>query len=206
MPIIFFAFGFILNQWEREKGKLKIVKIIAIVILSFIFDALLAYEICEKIYNVEALTQLSEITPYNHKMAAVDSHFWIIIFLGFISYLFWGLTFGYFIKALDDLDLKKITLQKLGNDLLALSEEKKRTEDKIRDLRNKLPDLDAKISNLKLRLDDFTRYDFGKIKLELNNFYAGWQQYLANFDKSDTDKSDAHTQFTEFIKEIPVTL
>ena len=202
MPIIFLAFGFILNRWEREK---KTGRITLLIIVAFVFDTLLAYEICEKIYNVEALTQLSEITPYNIIMAVKDSHFWIIIFLGFVSYLIWGITFSYFIKAIDDLDLNKITLQNLGNDLLALSEEKKRTEEKIIDLRNKLPDLDAKISNLKLRLDDFTRYDFGKIKLELNNFYAGWQQYLASFGKSDAEKDDAHKQFKDFIKEIPVT-
>lgn len=202
MPIIFLAFGFILNRWERETGKLKIIKILALVLLAFIFDSLLSYEICEKIYNVISLTTLEERPSYGFGIAFQDPRFWIIIFLGFVSYIIWGLTFGYFVKALDDLDLNKITLQKLEKELKALQDSKERKDKDISDLQKKIPDLNAKINNLKLGLNNIAIYDFNAIKLELNNFYSGWQQYLANMGRNQDEKNLAQSTFQDFMNKV----
>lgn len=202
MPFIFLVFGYVLYRWECENGKLKYIKIPALIILTFIFDSLLSYEICEKIYNVMATMQLGDVEPYSFGMAFQDPRFWIIIFLGFVSYLLWGILFGYFIKALDNLYLNKITLKNLQSELKTLEDEKVKADAKICELKNRLPHLDAEIANLKLTLNDYTRYDLAKIKLELNNFYTGWQQYLASLGKDSGIKTEAHTVFTDFMKEI----
>lgn len=85
MPIIFLAFGFVLNRWERENGWLKYIKIPAIILVAFIFDSLLSYEICEKIYNLDSMMSLAERPEYSMALAAHDPRFWVIICLGFMD-------------------------------------------------------------------------------------------------------------------------
>ena len=73
MPVIFLAFGFILNRWEKEKGWFKWVKIPLIILAAFIFDALLSYEICEKIYNLHSQMSLAELPEYSFSLALYSS-------------------------------------------------------------------------------------------------------------------------------------
>jgi hypothetical protein len=49
-----------------------------------------------------------------------------------------------------------------------------------------------------------TRYDLAKIRLELNNFFAGWQQYLAGIHKTEGEKQEATNLFNNVIKTIIV--
>ena len=178
MPIIFLAFGFILNRWEKEIGWLKWIKIPAIILVAFIFDSLLSYEICEKIYNLHTQMSLEEMPEYSLVLASHDPRFWVIICLGFVSYLIWGITFGYFVKALDRLDLNQIQRGKLGNDIKMLKERMEETRKEQNSIENKIAELKADIQKIDNQINGtVARYDIVKIKLELNNFHAGWQQY-----------------------------
>lgn len=196
MPVIFLAFGFILNKWEKEKGWFKWVKIPLIILAAFVFDALLSYEICEKIYNLHTQMSLAELPDYSFGLAAKDPRFWIIICLGFVSYLIWGITFGYFIKALERLDLNKILIEQLKADINGLKEKIEDTQNKQHETTNKIADVKAEIQKLDNQINGtVARYDISKIKLELNNFHAGWQQYLAGMNKSNEEKDTITKEF-----------
>lgn len=196
MPVIFLAFGFILNRWENEKGWLKFIKIPLIIICAFVFDALLAYEICEKIYNIHILTLLEEHPEYSITLAVKDPKFWVIICLGFVSYLIWGITFSYFIKSLDKLDLNKILQEQLRNDINLLKEKIDLELQRQNEIANKIADLRSEIQKIENQINGtLARYDVNKIKLELNNFHAGWQQYLAGMNKSKDTKDEIANEF-----------
>jgi hypothetical protein len=196
MPIIFLAFGFILNRWEKEIGWLKWIKIPAIILVAFIFDSLLSYEICEKIYNLHTQMSLEEMPEYSLVLASHDPRFWVIICLGFVSYLIWGITFGYFVKALDRLDLNQIQRGKLGNDIKMLKERMEETRKEQNSIENKIAELKADIQKIDNQINGtVARYDIVKIKLELNNFHAGWQQYLAAMNKLLEDKKAITNEF-----------
>ncbi|MBQ6208183.1 MAG: hypothetical protein IJK42_00200 [Prevotella sp.] len=196
MPVIFLAFGFILNRWEKEKGWFKWVKIPLIIIAAFIFDALLSYEICEKIYNLHTQMSLEALPDYSFSLASKDPKFWIIICLGFVSYLIWGITFGYFVKSLDQLDLNRILQEQLQNDINVIREKISESQDKQRETANKIADLKSEIQKLENQINGtVARYDVNKIKLELNNFHAGWQQYLAGMNKQDEEKNAITDEF-----------
>lgn len=200
MPVIFLAFGFILNRWEREKGWFKWVKIPLIIIAAFIFDALLSYEICEKIYNLHTQMSLNDLPDYSFSLASKDPKFWIIICLGFVSYLIWGITFGYFIKALDQLDLNRILQEQLGNDIEKIRAKIEESQDKQHETSNMIADLKAEIQKLENQINGtVARYDVNKIKMELNNFHAGWQQYLAGMNKQDKEKDAITDEFRRTI-------
>lgn len=194
MPIIFLAFGFILNRWERESGWLKYIKIPLIIIAAFIFDSLLSFEICEKIYNLNGMMSLEEIPSYSLKLASEDPRFWVIICLGFVSYLIWGITFGYFVKALDQLDLNKIMEEKVNRDIDLIKQKLIGVKDEQNRISNEIAVLKAEIQKVENQINGtVARYDINKIKLELNNFHTGWQQYLAAMNKA-ADERDCITR------------
>jgi len=202
MPFIFLAFGFVLSRWEREQGWLKYLKIPLLIVVAFGFDSLLSFEICEKIYDLDAMMQLGEIPPYSVSLALEDTTFWVIICLGFFSYLIWGFVFGFWIKALENLDLNM--------------EKRRRMEEKIDDTKGQLESerqkclrlhaevsgIDPKIKEVESKMGVSTRHDIAKIKLELNNFFAGWQTYLSALGKSTAEKQEATDIFNDMISQL----
>ena len=204
MPIVFLAFGFVLNRWERENGWVKYIKIPLLILVAFIFDLLLSYAICEKIYNLSSLMSLESLPTYSIPLAIQDPHFWVIIFLGFISYLIWGFVFSYFVKAWENLDLNKIRKAELVDKIVKLQENLKAEEANGANLRNQISSIGPRILEIDTQMSVGTRYDLAKIKLELNNFFAGWQTYLAALHASESEKQEATKRFNKVIETIIV--
>ncbi len=201
MPIIFLAFGFVLNRWEQETGWLKWIKIPLIILVAFVFDALLSYEICEKIYNLHTQMSLESLPEYSIRAAANDPHFWVIICLGFVSYLVWGITFGYFVKSLDKLDLNKIRQEHIANEITMLKERRDVCIARQNSLANNIAGLKAEIQTIENQLNGtIARYDVTKIKVELNNFHAGWQLYMNGMEKSSDERDAITHEFENTLK------
>ncbi len=204
MPIIFLAFGFVLNRWERENGWLKYVKIPSLILVAFIFDSLLSYEICEKIYNLDSMMSLAERPEYSIALASHDPRFWVIICLGFISYLIWGFVFGYFMKAWENLDLNQIRKKEIEEKISTLTKDLDVEMNNGLNLKSQITSIDPKISEIDSQMGVSARYDLAKIKLELHNFFAGWQTYLAALHKSEIEKQEATDLFNKMIESIKV--
>lgn len=204
MPIIFLAFGFILNRWEREKGYLKYVKIPLMIVVAFIFDALLAFGICKKIYNLDSMMELGTRPEYSIKIAMQDPDFWIIIFLGFVSYLIWGFVFGYFVKAWENLDLNKTKKKECEEKIKELNASIDAENKNGRSLRDEISKMNPQIAEIESQMGVSARYDLAKIKLELANFFAGWQQYLAALHKSGIEKQETTDVFNKMVESIKV--
>ena len=204
MPIIFLAFGFVLNRWERENGWLKYVKIPGLILVAFIFDSLLSFEICEKIYNLDSMMSLETRPSYSIPLAIQDPRFWVIICLGFVSYLIWGFVFGYFIKAWENLDLNQIRKREIEEKIAKLQKDLDAEKSNGLNLRGQISAIGPKISEIESQMSVSTRYDLAKIKLELHNFFAGWQTYLAALHKSEYEKQEATNLFNCMIESIKV--
>lgn len=204
MPIIFLAFGFVLNRWEREQGWLKYIKIPLLILVAFVFDSLLSFEICEKIYNLNSMMSLDSVPEYNIPLAMHDPRFWVIIFLGFISYLIWGFVFSYFVKAWENLDLNQIRKKEIESKISKLQDELKGETTNCSNLKSQIAAIGTKILEIDTQMSVGTRYDLAKIRLELNNFFAGWQQYLAGIHKTDQEKQYATDLFNDMIRTIVV--
>ena len=202
MPVIFLAFGFVLNKWEREDGWLKYVKIPFLIIVAFVFDTLLSYEICKKIYDLSAMMQLGDIPPYSISLALKDPTFWIIICLGFVSYLIWGFVFGFWVKAWENLESNTEECKRIERKIKDTEDVLNVERKKYQQLNAEATGLDAEIKKIQSQSSNIVRYDIGKIKLELNNFFAGWQTYLTALGKPNAEKQDATDKFNNFISDI----
>ncbi len=199
MPVIFLAFGFVLNKWEKEKGIIKYIKIPTLIVVAFIFDTLLAYEICEKIYNLNSMISLEATAAYELSFAFQDPRFWVIIFLGFVSYFIWGFVFGYFINSLEDLDLNKTEMKNCENQIAKLNKDLNQEKAIETDLKKQIGNIENDIKNTNGKLGNSTRYDLTKMKLELNNFMTGWNTFLNGVNKPENEKAQAQHTFNEII-------
>ena len=150
------------------------------------------------------MMQLGDVPPYSVKLALEDPTFWIIICLGFVSYLIWGFVFGFWVKAWENLDLnpekRKRMEERIEDTKMKLEEERQ----KCQRLRAEANAIEPKIKEVESQMGVSARYDIAKIKLELNNFFAGWQTYLAALGKTSVEKQEATNLFDQMINSIKV--
>jgi hypothetical protein len=107
MPFIFIGLGFLIHKFQEKKGFGKFLKIGLLILITFVFDAILAYEITEKIYNLKAENSFQEFAPYTFDMAFQQVNFWLIIFAGFVVYIVWGFVFDFTIDSYDKINVVK---------------------------------------------------------------------------------------------------
>jgi hypothetical protein len=152
IPFVFMGLGYVIHMVQKEKGIKNIFRMIGLFITTFLFDALLAYQIEKKIYEFNKTTDSS---PYNLNIALGEGEFWMIIFAGFVVYIIWGLVFDFVMKEFENIDKirafirgkkeKQIDLDKLKVDIIA----------KINDFKQQVITLNGKNSELQSKIDGF---------------------------------------------------
>lgn len=106
----------------------KYLKTFSVLLITFIFDCILAYLIAKKIYDIEVMTKLGEFPDFNIGMAVEDVNVWAVIFCGFIVYIIWGIVFDMSMTAYEDLRSNRKEILKIEESLRgkqnAISQEK----------------------------------------------------------------------------------
>ena len=175
IPFVFFALGYLIHMFQENKGIINTFKIIALFIITFLFDSILAYLIDEKLYN---LNKTFESHEFNISIAFQSVSFWLIIFAGFVSYIVWGLVFDIVMKEHADKD--KIQsfisdkLEEIGN------KEKQilKIKNSIKNVLGDLSDLEKRIAELQNIADGFI-LPIRNYKLLSAQYLQGWQKYIA---------------------------
>lgn len=180
LPIIFMGLGFVVHQFSiTSQGWQKYLKTVSLYALTFVFDFLLAYKISKAIYDIEVMTSPTDMPPFSLSIAFQDMDFWIVIFCGFVSYVIWGLVFGFVMNNYEKLVSNKDLLEKLKQDLHDLQQKVIKIQSEITNLANSITDLDAKIKQKRQELNTSVKYDFYSIKVALADYYQGWISYIA---------------------------
>ena len=142
-----------MNRWERETGRLKYLKIPALIVVAFIFDSLLAFAICKKIYNLDTMMSLESRPDYSIPLAIQDPQFWMIICLGFVSYLLWGFVFSYFVKAWENLDLNQIRKKEIEEKIAKLQKDLESEKANGTNLRNQISAIGPKMMEIDTQMN-----------------------------------------------------
>jgi len=95
IPFVFLGLGYLIHMFGEVKSIGNYIKIAALLLTTFVFDAILAYQIEEKIYE---LTKTFNTPDFNLPIAFGRIQFWGIIFAGFVVYLIWGVVFDFIMK------------------------------------------------------------------------------------------------------------
>jgi cell division protein FtsB len=199
MPFVFIGLGFLIHKFQEQEGFSKFLKIGFLIIITFLFDAILAYEITEKIYNIKAGNSFQDMQEYNFDLAFSSVNFWLIIFAGFIVYLIWGFVFDFTMEAYDKINVVKQAIKAKHSEIDIYKEQLTGNENKIEKLKESINALKLSCKKLKGKIDGviIDTAEFDKI---LHEFLGGWTHWMSANQKPQSFIDEATTKANEFIK------
>ncbi len=191
IPAVFLGLGFLIHKFTTDSNAKPLsnyTKVAALMAITFAFDALLAYEITEKIYEVIRKGSFdTNIPPFGIPLAVKDIRFWTIIFSGFVVYIIWGLVFNFVMNEYYKLDKVKVAIEELENKI-------KDYKTTCKCLKTEMSDIDSQIKDNEAKMKELENSKIGSVismhdvKLEINNFVTGWLSYMEFKNFSSDDK------------------
>ncbi len=145
IPFVFFGLGYLIHIFMHKQSIINVLKVILLFITTFIFDALLAYLIDKKLYN---LSKTFEDPDFSISVAFTSPSFWVIIFAGFVSYLIWGLVFDIVMKEHADRDKIENYIISLESEIKNLNQIIAKQNDTIKSLEDIIGDNKVRCSEL----------------------------------------------------------
>lgn len=177
LPFVFLGLGFLVHKFLEKKSLGGYIILSGIVLVTFLFDGLLAYEITQKIYEAKALNMFQEMPPFSLGMAATDANFWSIIAAGFVVYIIWGLVMHFCMESKKNLDQIGLLLAKKTSHELELRNEISDKEKEIAEIENAIQRNKQEISANKNSGKYFNENE-NAIKRALTAYASGWAKYL----------------------------
>lgn len=201
-PIIFLGLGYSLHFFMVQKGGVKWFKIAALLLITLMFDCILAYKIGEIMYNIWAARQWEIVPTFDMSMAIHDINSWAVIFCGFIVYLIWGIVFDMIMTAYEELRSNKHEINQLQSQI-------SNYQDQINLLRQEIVNTDGEISVLTNkkrgileRINNSVLVDYTLIKTALSDFIAGWVYMMSALGHSTEDQDNARQIYNDTITQL----
>ncbi len=176
-PILLLMFAFVLDYLIHElKGNKRIATIVTLIVITFILDGFIAYKIENTNFEMKKLMGIDDAS--HHWYASSD--FYIVLIMGFVATLIWGILLTAFKQELGKTDFIKVValeieflrkkiadiknqIEALELDLVDISTKIKKTLIEIKKLRERKRDL-------KISIPELERY--------ITKFYDGWMQVV----------------------------
>lgn len=197
IPAVFLGLGYLIHKFQETKNYTKFIKITALLIITFIFDVIIAYEITEKIYDIKRNEIFENIPPpYSFKLAFSNTSFWLIIFAGFIVYLVWGFVFDFVMDSYSKLDHVKVHIKIKQEQIETLEKEIQSHEGKIAELRSNIKKNTTEIGRLKDIIEG-TIVQPKEMSEALSQFMVGWYSWLSK--GRDYNRSEHNMIYEGFV-------
>lgn len=170
IPFAFMGLGYLIHMFQKSENRFKYFQIFTLVVVTFIFDVILAYQIEKKIYDVEK----SLTTPdFDFSIALIYPSFWGIIFAGFVVYLIWGLIFDFIMKEYDELDKIKLFITSKKKAKKLREKEISDGREEINAILEKKSSIQAEIARITGRLDQFV-FPIQYYLARETEYFKGW--------------------------------
>lgn len=190
IPFVFMGLGYVIHMVQKVKGIKNIFRIIGLFITTFLFDALLAYQIEKKIYEFNKTTDSS---PYNLDIALGEAEFWMIIFAGFVVYIIWGLVFDFVMKEFENIDKIRAYIRGQKEKLIDLDKLINEYINKVNDFRQQIIAIAGKIAELQSKIDGFV-FPVKEYLHYHHQYKEGWFQAI------NTEIALPHKEKTELLE------
>jgi len=177
IPAVFLGLGFLIHKFSEQKGFGKYFKIMGLIITTFIFDFIIAYEIVEKIYNIKKQGSFSEIPDMTIEKSLQQPNFWLIIFAGFVVYIIWGLVFDLVMKEHEKLDKVRYAIKSIEKKVADYKIECKAIKQKIGEYETTRNSNISEIDKLKIDLQGVIIF-FNDVREGLTFYFSGWVNYM----------------------------
>ncbi|OEK09513.1 hypothetical protein A8C32_12455 [Flavivirga aquatica] len=152
IPFAFMGLGYLVHMFQKHKDWISYIKITILFIVTFIFDAILAYQIEKKIYEIQ---KTPDSLPFDIGIAFSSVEFWGIIFAGFIVYIIWGLVFDFIMKEYDNFDKIKSFIRTKREDVENCEINISKIIQKLNPIKEEISGIEGKINDLQRTIDGF---------------------------------------------------
>ncbi len=197
IPFVFIGLGYLIHKFQEGKGFAKYAKIAGLLIITFVFDSIIAYEITEKIYNIKKDNDFGNIPDFSAAIAFKSVGFWLVIFAGFVVYLIWGFVFDFAIEAHSKLDIVKVNIKTKREQIVALEQEIVQYQNTITDLRIAAEKNNAEINKIR-HIIEGTIIHPKAVKEALSQFMVGWYGWLS--EGRDYNRSEHNKIYEDFLE------
>ncbi len=175
IPFVFFSLGYLIHMFWSQKKHSSYLKVVGLLVLTFAFDAILAYLIDQKEYDFNKTPNSPEFTIAS---AIQDPTFWLIIFAGFVSYLVWGLVFDMVMIE----NTKRDAVQFFKKNLQEKIKQKKKlflkTKNQLEDTQNEIATFRVRAKELECIIEGFI-LPIQNYKVFAIEYLKGWQKYIS---------------------------
>lgn len=198
MPFVFLGLGFLIHKFQQQQSAGKFVKVGALIAVTFVFDAILGYEITHKISDLQAQMAFQTPEPYTLGDAFVNVQFWLIIFAGFVVYLIWGFVFDFTMDENEKLDAVRFALRGKRDQIQQIESQVLQNEQRADILELAVANLNTEMNTLEsspLTLT-FNPKDF---KDRIGQFMEGWVHWLKANKHHDDAVEDVTGRCDEFL-------
>ncbi len=200
IPFVFLGLGYLIHKFQEKKNFKSYFKIMGLIIVTFIFDFILAYEITLKIYNIKKEGSFQDMPDYSAELAFQSVNFWLIIFAGFVVYLIWGFVFDFVMESYDKLDIVKQAIK-------ARETEIKLYENDIVKHQNTIDTLKKEINDLKLECKNFEKIISGNTIIinwegyehSIFEFTNGWTKWMSAREQWESKINQIHDLAQDFV-------
>ena len=199
IPFVFLGLGYLIHKFQEGKSFKKYLKIVTLILVTFIFDSILAYEITEKIYNLKAENSFEEMPSYTLELAFQSVNFWLIIFAGFVVYLIWGFVFDFVMAAYYKMDKIAVAIQNKYEEILQQKEAVKNHEEEINKLHHIIGVNNTEAEKLKTILNHSDLIKPKELENSIHKFLNGWLEWLSSDRREEDEKKKAHEIVDEFL-------
>lgn len=202
-PIIFMGLGYMLHFYSVENGKAKYLKIGVTVIITFVFDCILAYLIAKKIYDIDVLTKPGVFPEFSWTIAVKDVNVWAVIFCGFITYMIWGFVFDLTMSAYEEFKTNKKEILKIENEITNNRELKQQNDEKLTKLEKDKVSLESSIKDIESKLSlNVCFYDEIELRTAMTDFFAGWITVTSALGQSSDVQKECKEVFDGVVSQL----
>ena len=180
-PFIFIGLGYLIHMFYQKKKIASYIKLTGIVLLTLLFDVLLAFFVEKKLWE---LNQVNANDRFGFNEAIQSQEFWLIIFLGFIAYLIWGFIFDFVMEEHKEKDKVKNAIKKRQEQIIIYKEEIAEGEIVVEEQKGLIRNIKEQIAKAKGRIEELQRIIDGTIiptkeyKLYASEYMQGWLTFM----------------------------
>jgi hypothetical protein len=200
LPAAFLGLGYLIHKFLEEKHWVKYLKVLALLLTTFVFDGILAYEISEKIYDLKRLNDFnSKLPPYDLSIAVSDIKVWMILFAGFVVYIIWGFVFDYFIessrlnnKVASAISERQEKIAEAEKEVAGWEAQIVKLKEAIRDLTSQRHRLEAQLLGVLIPAREWASY--------LMEYCGGWLKWMAGAGVSLNKQNQCKATLDQFVE------
>lgn len=201
MPFVFLGLGFLVHKFQQGEGVARYFKVGMLILVTFVFDGILAFEITEKIYQLEQISGFQSGPEYTIAMASEDPKFWLIIFAGFVVYLIWGFVFDFVIDEHERLDAVAMAIKSRQEKIDQAKADIHEMRDEITEIKEEKTKRETKLTKLKntLNVTVFVPKEFER---RISSFMVGWVHWLKANRHADSAVREANDISERFLDNV----